>query len=492
MKAFLQALIFLLPVTTGAQNWALFNSYDRYDFKQNSAPLINSVCFADSFGVSGSDTLYFVNRIVERNNLNNTNGSDTAQLNRWQFLQREIWRRANGWYVFFNPGSLTINAYAGLGEQWLYDTVRNISATVIKADTASLFGIVDSVKYFALSDGSDTIIVSRSFGVLRFPADTSDRLQPYTGSFYLQGIETRNVGASAINFSDIYNFNVGDVFVYTATFYGGPPIFYKDKYTILSKNSNADSISYMARDVSWSQTMPASGPPLVGADTVRLTFKDSATHLANAYPSQLLNYIINYNGFLYTPFSGFEGTRYHTLTSYIIDNTYGVSCKQAGGSMLDVYDSIQNNQMIGQEGFPGGFYCIICQGLGHVHYGISEFENFYGSVDLTGYEKNGVTYGTVPTDEEMGWTGISEISQGPLLRVYPNVVKDILLVSLSNTQNTTYHFNLYDLTGRLLISYSLPVGNTNVLCSNLSPAMYVWKACDNNGNVLCSGKIIKQ
>jgi hypothetical protein len=499
VKTLFKVFFSVIPFIATAQNWELFNSYDHYNYQQASAPLINSVCFADSFKVLNSDTTYFVNRIVERNNPNNHGQNDTAQLDRWQFLQREILRRSDGWYVLFNPGSLVINSRAGLGDSWLYDTVRNLTATVVAMDTMTVFGLLDSAKNIALGNGGGSILLTRSNGVLVFPADTSDHLQPNTDPFILRGIQTRSIGEKVIGFSDIYNFNVGDVFVYTIRYIESAYTTTTTwKYRILEKLPFPDSIQYTISSISFSQTNdPNNDRSVITVDTEYLLFKNTAMDISNTYPGQFRDYIDLFNVNNYVSATGESDQPYYSMASYIKDDTYGGRCKKLGvNNYFGMYDSIQGTQMICQLSRGGWlfapYYCIVCEGLGHVHWESSAFEYFYSSVELTGYIKNGVTYGTVPTDGDL--TSVTQLSvQQPLFSIFPSIVSDKLFIRMnSKSANTAYCFTLFDLTGRQLLVQRLKQPNSLVDCGYLASAMYLWRVSDEMGNVFGSGKIIKQ
>ena len=57
--------------------------------------------------------------------------------------------------------------------------------------------------------------------LLDFPSDTLTATGKTPMYYNLAGIETRGVGDSVINFWSIYNFNVGDVFMYLQDDEGG-------------------------------------------------------------------------------------------------------------------------------------------------------------------------------------------------------------------------------------------------------------------------------
>ena len=219
-------LLFVWPLFTHSQNWEIFNSYDRYNYQTAGAPLITNVLFADSFKLIGSDTIYYLNRIVQKPNY--ITSYDTVLKNLPQFFQKQIRRSGDGTYVFsidsgydrFNPDTFVIEAFANVNDNWLYDTTANITATVTSQTLQILFGTTDSVKQINLSTG-DSILLSKSFGIVGFPSDTLTATGKTPMYYNLSGIETRGIGDSVINFWSIYNFNVGDVFIYQENDEGG-------------------------------------------------------------------------------------------------------------------------------------------------------------------------------------------------------------------------------------------------------------------------------
>ncbi|MDB5283805.1 MAG: hypothetical protein JWO06_2880 [Bacteroidota bacterium] len=176
MKTFLKLFLLCLPFISSAQNWELFNSRDRYNYSAY-APDISHVLFADSFTVSGTDTIYYPNRIVYPSNSSSI--ADTAFIDEPRFLLKKMIRSSNGQYTFINPDTLhgiynwslpdtfVIHANAGVGDSWLFDTVQNVTATVVAAGLSNVFGIPDSVKIILLDPPIFTIL-SSSANLLAF------------------------------------------------------------------------------------------------------------------------------------------------------------------------------------------------------------------------------------------------------------------------------------------------------------------------------------
>ena len=377
--------------------------YHRYNYQTAGAPLITNVLFADSFKVVGTDTIYYLNRIVQKPNY--ISSYDTVLKNLPQFFQKQIRRSIDGTYVFsidsgydgFNPDTFVIKTQANVGDNWLYDTTANITATVAGQTLQILFGTTDLIKQINLSNG-DSILLSKSFGIVGFPSDTLTASGKTPIYYNLSGIETRGIGDSVINFWSIYNFNVGDVFMYTDLEDGSvynSNIQYK--YTILNKQVFSDSINYLVRDVHYEYDWQYGGklimPPYSWIGNITIAFKDSATHFANSFPNQLVPY--SYNEYANTL------ANMGSFSLYIFDTTYNVPCKGAPY----FFDVIKSDTLLFQnQGYLNTLSCAVCRGIGDEFYKANAFESAI-NLQLIGYIKDGIQYGTVLSDGEI--TGVS-------------------------------------------------------------------------------------
>src|SRR5690606_30147647 len=75
---------------------------------------------------------------------------------------------------------------------------------------AEVLGVIDSVKTMGLSDGR-TIQLSKNHGVLNFESTDGE-------IFSLSGIPDRQLGTYPIGRHEIFDFEVGDVFVYVGSY----------------------------------------------------------------------------------------------------------------------------------------------------------------------------------------------------------------------------------------------------------------------------------
>lgn len=105
-----------------------------------------------------------------------------------------------------------------IGETLLYSSFDGTEITYLGSSDTILFDIPDSVKYYAISDGSQ-LIQSKSFGFIQYPKPHIDS----TITYELVGIENY-VGMSFDHHNEIFDFEVGDKFYYSNSFYS---VFYE-------------------------------------------------------------------------------------------------------------------------------------------------------------------------------------------------------------------------------------------------------------------------
>jgi len=113
-----------------------------------------------------------------------------------------------------------------------------ISAEVIAITAGEILGNADSLKHIALSNG-DTIILSKSHGIIEFPQVDNDTY------YRLIGIQTRGLGFKMPDYREFFDFNVGDIFQYEIET-GALPLgtYGTVKITITDKQVSQESIVY--------------------------------------------------------------------------------------------------------------------------------------------------------------------------------------------------------------------------------------------------------
>jgi hypothetical protein len=213
----------------------------------------------DSVQISGTDTILHNYKIWEYDfpwdgciNHNDTNF----------FLDRIIIKPNND-HILFNKvdDTLLIKPQSSLSSQWLlyrYPNGDKLNASVISVSLSTYFGISDSIKTIELQAtnsignpitnpfngkqikiGKNTGLI-KFFNSLDFPADTT--------SFLLQGKSNPQIGTVGLTYSEIKNWEVGDVFHYSGSWNNGSgdAMYNYELITITGKNisSTGDTVVY--------------------------------------------------------------------------------------------------------------------------------------------------------------------------------------------------------------------------------------------------------
>ena len=78
-----------------------------------------------------------------------------------------------------------------------------------------------------------------------------------------------------------------------------------------------------------------------------------------------------------------------------------------------------------------------------------------------------------------------------LLSLYPNPVKDILILTIKETSIVNMEYKLYNYNGMIIISDHIKSEQTNIDLSGLPSGVYNICICD-NGHIIKSYKIVKK
>lgn len=277
-----------------AQNWQPLNASEVFNFRLDQSDVVSASIWVDSSAQIGSDSVFYLNRVVKRLDdclalTNNGAACDTCCFtkNGANFLQQTAWKRANGSWLFAAPDTFVILPQAILNDSWMLDSAQSITATVVQVYADSIFNLPDSVKAIALSSG-DTLLLSQNHGLLQYPNGFNQ-----TSQYALTGIEGRDLGEVLPGFSEIFGFQVGDRFEIDHSFANGPPLETYARRTKFVVDSRAQSGDTLTVSVSGVERFTLSGyysnSSSVNPNYNRsFTLMDSADHLANGHPGQLL------------------------------------------------------------------------------------------------------------------------------------------------------------------------------------------------------------
>jgi hypothetical protein len=463
MRKLLTLLIVLSAVCSYGQNWKPVQPGNRYLYYLDGHGFDSTavVLQADSMSVSGSDSIFFLNRVVRRIS---GPAADTRLTNQPQFLQREVTCFTDGSFRCEDTATLVFFPYAAINSTWVYDTAQNITATIVSASYQQVFSLNDSVKTISLSTG-DTVVLSKNCGILQFPAAQ--------GAHYrLAGITGQLLGIQVPGFFDIfYAIQPGDVLEYRITD---------------GQNSYPTSGNYSARrwhkDSLLSKSFSSNhvilnfyryrNDTVVGGFNAGI-YTAPVTVSEHYYNDSLLGYDMSVNQGL----TRGTGPYFYTapqLLSYDTSSVFGCRTlvRQSRYRVDDTTygddTAIFNTHYVGNG--PYGYTGVVNHGvygagIGMMYYQHSEYGTafgFYQEHELIYARINGIEYGTeVPV-------GINDDNASSPMRIYPNPAENVVHYPLTPH---AVQLRVTDSYGRLCISATSD-GSGILDISSLAPGIY--------------------
>ena len=464
MKTKLLITLSILSLSLFSQNWSLINSNYTYNYAVDEVYELS--IYAESISLNGSDTTFFINKIVVNCDTCSGEGYGALLRNQPTFFQKEVTKKVNK-YIFSDSLSFSILSHAESNDTWIFDTLNNINAEVVSKTYESVFGISDSIKYIRLSN-NDSIIISKNYGIIRFDV-------PDTSSYLLIGIEkpTENLGYIVPKFHDFFNFNIGDVYQYRnqqCCSNGGGNWEYRIKYTILSKEVNGDTIKYIRQKdfagysvfhCSWFSPIDS----FYNYTTDTVIFIDSVLHFTNN-----LNYEL-YSELFPVPYVSSDDTIYYESTEVSIEN--GITTKQfrinpTGIEPYYFYLPENPDILLIDENRIKKIYKTGL-GLTYQHFGWFEADSFE---ELIGYVKNGDTTGIVYGDDVYLQT--KEIKGlGNEFIIYPNPAKEYITVKFNNTERKQISdIFIYNVSGKIVKRISVNKNAVKINTNTLKSGVY--------------------
>ena len=455
-----------------AQNWSVINSSDKFNYRLNDDNIITATIWSDSNWVSGSDTVYFLNRIMCDSCATVTGGPNACDSsyglkNQPQFMQRKVISSQNGIYNFRDDANIVINTLAALNDSWTFDSTQTISATVIAIRTDSVFGNPDSIKTILLST-SDTVTLSKNYGILQYPYGYGRN-----SYYHLVGIEGRNLGEHVPGFNEIFNFDVGDMFEYHgfSSYFGFYCGTFNDnvenwirKYSIVSKSQNGDTLIYgisgLQRVICQEINNPFNPPPNTfysvingfniytdsQSNWLNRSFNRQPIKLENIYPLSSLPCGGNDSAFDFIKTridSNFRFTKYFGLENPDCQLNY-FNCNYFFESEIHHHsDTLFLDQML------WSYAEVAVVGLGITLY--TQDGCFEGGISevLTAYRKASDTIGSFTPDYFI--SSVNDLNSFPnSVLIYPNPVDEIVHVKLPYKTETT--ITITDLQGKVLVT----------------------------------------
>jgi hypothetical protein len=438
-------IFFLLNSFAGkAHNWIPYNHLNICNYATSNSFADIYTIKTDSFKVINSDTLFYLNKIVDNIYYN------TPIKYKPQFLLSNV-QVKNNCMIFKDTIEYIFKIDAQIGDSWIFDSIRNIKAKVVSMELDTFFGQNDSSKYIVLST-EDTIVLSKNYGIISFNI-------PYLKLKYkLIGIENLDLGFKIPDFFDFFNFNVGDLFEYkkyieylrpnghTTSEYNG--IY---KYEILSKEKNENEIKYIVNYSLKDSDIYNSYYCGEWCENSYNSFKKITTIYFRKNDFLFLN---NYNNQGFQKEGTYIDSFFMQKISFSVNDSLNIKLKKY--KLFDFERSVSTSYGVGF-------------GLIHQDSSYRRSGDIIIKIDLTGCQKNDKVYGIIHDDSY--FTGNKENKEKASVEIYPNPISDYLEVCSNNHfENATVRIT--NINGCIVFSKQIKGNSNRIDLTILKPGVY--------------------
>lgn len=452
---FVLAILTLISSLLNAQNWKPVNSVDKYNYFIGDKP--EATIWVDSVNIFNGDSVYFLNKILKKvKDLDNNSCIASYLENQPQQFLTKITFFQNGEYKMENDtaSSFLVKPNNALSSSWVFDSNNNITATITSINSITIFNNKDSIKTLKLSN-QDTIIISKNYGILKFPMFNSAHEH-----IYLAGIEGPNLGEIIPKFNDFFDFEIGDVYDYefkqwerfiTVTIY--------KRKTILSKQIKGDTIIYHI-NYKYHGTLhdnrnehPDELTYFDRNDT--MIFINSPGHYLNKSNNQTVGG--NDGNTKYKPVITNYNNAYNTYSKYYPLNSF---CKSHYSDTINECPEPCSQELISYT-YTKGF-------------GMTKMSNYYDFDYSSPANKNEILLGGIKSGVIFGELIGQSIFPFPgnrvLFQLFPVPTKDFLSIE-SQIIKDEYSIIIYDIKGQEVFR-SKSLGNSKINITNLRGGIY--------------------
>lgn len=496
-------LILLSGVVVG-QNWQLLDFNKTYFYKHiDSLHITNTIKF-DSIQIFSSDTVFYVHSKLKL--------CDTCTNIPWQssdgnlyhafypeiFGYTQTYSESTQSYQFSDG---TIYPTAEVSANWTFNSSLGIAAAITDKYETINFGVLDSVKVVVLSS-SDTILLSKNFGVLRYPDfDNSGKYYLITGFHHFQN----STGDCLPNMRQIYDFNAGDIFSYHNTRISFGTFIQNDfeiELHILENLSVEDTLKYRVKIFGWNKEyylnefgIPFDQINYLINDIDTLVILNNQQLLENNYsallnlPDSINDYPLNSDLLFYTEPVG-DGVNF---TDFFL-GSYELFCNEpfyvVSHDFSPTYGYVKTLKPFEFYGdslcYPiledcDAAYEKLGSSFGRISHKSCCFEGM-AEDNLLGYIRDGVSYGTIynyPND--LGVLNEDILS----MDIYPIPTSNFLHINFYNeTYSKNYFIQVYDLQGKIIFEdWSACDENIYLLdVTTLDDGLYFLRVSDQENN----------
>jgi hypothetical protein len=426
----------------------------------------------------------------------------TKDWSSWIGPKTDIYNNGDHYFYNYLTEPILIKALGNTGDNWIcytFNDGRYIESTIIQKLQLDFVGLTDSVKKVSFqvknangipishSINDKQIWMSKNHGLVKalnfklFP-DLIDVLDYYVEESDLKGISNPEMGIQNLTVREIYDYDVGDEFhVWEHTWIGGSSTDFKRIITITGKEWIGDSVViYTKKRCERKRYFGSPDTVIIINDTLveNINFNHDYWLPLNQIPEKNTimgdsldhSYPWNMQGF------DEEISRRHKEISDYYFSFYPHDCIYE--IITKATDDIEDNGFTGgwAEGLGGGYWnndlggWVSVSGLVYFKKGDEEWgEPYYCDSLLTGFYKN---------------QHISEIAT-----IAPNPMHIWSRLSINNSANKEYHFQLFNSMGVMVKEYHFQNNDLIIPRENLNNGIYLYLLTDGQKAVK-SGKLI--
>jgi hypothetical protein len=452
MRTLSTLLLLTITSLSFGQDWALIDPAYRYNYSLGGSDTItNQVFVTDIDTLTGGEFRYGFNLIGVAcdtcTNLGQTWSNWYMQVERPGFLGPSCRRSTAGsWVLESGDGERLLLPQATLGGSWVVDMDSGELGTITSIVQGTVLGQVDSLKTIQLS-GGDSIVISRSFGIISFPTASSG------ADHRLVGIEDLQMGRTMPSVDELFGMDVGDIIQYKIEwrqFLYGPGTSVRGdrvKYLITSREPDGGDIILGHQMIGYSYIeipgQPNDTIPFSEAGTRR--FPDDAylfQDLVSAYPRQVVG-----AGQVSSTDINLSDTGHIAIVRCSIDS--------AGYAVMSADRFGDTNVPLGPFSFGQPDFTLRAYVEYRAPYGLYSYSWSYSPfwnpvhvihevIIMEGAVVGGDTVGTVMSDTELLSTG--DLAEAELFTLYPNPADAEMLLAPRAGRNMVWQ--IHDALGR--------------------------------------------
>lgn len=467
MKKQLLFFCLLAPLSLFAQHWMPIVAGEIYHYRLPDSAFATHTIRVDSVKYIGGDSVFYLNRVLRWHEFPDDwfFPTDTFLVpfrHQGQFLGKTMTKTANGDLIFHTENFLfdttfIIRPSAQIGESWQAVPGENITATVISVVQGEVLGEPDSLKTIQFDNGAEWVI-SQNHGLVQCPDFYNNDLP-----VNLSGLETKGLGDQLHRFEDFFDFNVGDVLEYHASYIGiSGSEDSQIKLTIFEKTASADTFRYRAQRLMKSKLIGLNNGTWYKQDTISVQYSRTQYAKLGSYNGQIvpLGDLVYFTPGDYSSSSLFEqgirfGRRFAPFGPSVFCSVLNVPYDPN-----DILFLIDDALTCGPGGIWGwsNYFEEFRPSLGRVEIFKAVIDNTYQE-QLTGAIIQGDTiWGSISPD----WifTAVKNLNvEKNGLKIFPNPVVDFAWLEIPAAAEKPHLIQVFGADGRLLKTVEAVVQN---------------------------------